>query len=94
MADADEEAWEQWQDRKSAIMEALLGKEHGMVMNAMIPYRLGGGRDLYYPEGVSGTGIAAKELSDLPREGSSNSVFQCQELVMFTKCTRPRGRRA
>lgn len=57
-----------------------------MVMHAIIPYAIGGGLDLYYyPNGVPGTGVATKELSELPGEGSSNSVFQSYELVMFTK---------
>lgn len=86
MADADEKAWQQWYDRKSELMEELLGKEHEMVMHAMIPYAIGGGLDLYYyPNGVPGTGIATKELSEAPGEGSSNDVFQSYELVMFTK---------
>ncbi len=86
MAKADEEAAEQWGERKSALMEEMLGKEHDMVMHAIIPYAIGGGLDLYYyPNGIPGTGIATKELSNLPGEGSSNDVFQCYELVMFTK---------
>ena len=87
MADDHEEAGRQWYDRKSALMEDVLGKEHDMVMHAIIPYALGGGLDLYfYPHGVPGTAIATKELSELPGEGSSNSVYACYELVMFTKC--------
>jgi hypothetical protein len=86
MADADEETGERWYDRKSALMEEMLGKEHDIVMHAIIPYAIGGGLDLYYyPNGVPGTGVATKELSELPGEGSSNGVFQCYELVMFTK---------
>lgn len=77
---------EEWYARKSAIMEEMLGKEHDMVMHAIIPYALGGGLDLYYyPNDIPGTAIATKELSDHPGEGSSNSVFECYELVMFTK---------
>ena len=34
---------------------------------------------------MPGTAVATKELSELPGEGSSNGVFQCYELVMFTK---------
>ena len=86
MADANEEAGQRWYDRKSALMEEMLGKEHDMVMHAIIPYAIGGGLDLYYfPNGVPGTGVATKELSALPGEGSSNGVFQCYELVMFTQ---------
>src|SRR4051812_37247445 len=86
MADAEEEAGQRWYDRKSALMEGMLGQEHDMVMHAIIPYAIGGGLDLYYyPNGIPGTAIATKELTELPGEGSSNRVFQCYELVMFTK---------
>ncbi|HEY7155301.1 MAG TPA: suppressor of fused domain protein [Gemmataceae bacterium] len=81
-----EEAARQWYERKSALMEASLGKEHDMVMHAIISYAVGGGLDLYYyPNGLPGTAIATKELSELPNEGSSNKVYRSYELVMFTK---------
>jgi hypothetical protein len=77
---------QQWYDRKSAYMEASLGKEHNMVMHALIPYALGGSLDLYYyPNGVPETAIATKELSEGPNEGSSNDVYRSYELVMFTR---------
>jgi hypothetical protein len=86
MSEADEEAGKDWYDRKTALMEGMLGQEHDMVMHAIIPYAVGGGLDLYYyPHGVPGTAIATKELSEQPGEGSSNDVFQCYELVMFTR---------
>jgi len=75
-----------WSDEKSALMEKALGKEHNMVMHAIIPFALGGALDLYYyPNGIPGTGIATKELSENPGEGSSNRVFKSYELVMFTR---------
>lgn len=86
MAEHDTDAAGRWYDRKSALMEQMLGREHDMVMHAIIPYAVGGGLDLYYyPHGIPGTAIATKELSELPGEGSSNDVFQCYELVMFTR---------
>jgi hypothetical protein len=86
MVNTNDQAWQQWSDRKSALMEEMLGKEHDMVMHAIIPYAVGGGLDLYYyPNGLPGTAIATKELSDQPGEGSSNDVYQCYELVMFTR---------
>lgn len=39
---------EAWQDQKSNLMETVLGREHDIVMHAIIPYALGGGLDLYY----------------------------------------------
>jgi len=84
--DAADEAAQQWYERKSRLMEASLGKEHDMVMHAIIPYAIGGGLDLYYyPNGLPGTAIATKELSEMPKEGSSNDVYRSYELVMFTK---------
>lgn len=83
---ADEEQSQRWYERKSALMEEALGKEHDMVMHAIIPYAIGGGLDLYYyPNDIPGTAVATKELSDLPGEGSTNAVFDCYELVMFTR---------
>jgi hypothetical protein len=81
-----EERFRQWYEHKSRLMEASLGQEHDMVMHAIISYAVGGGLDLYYyPNGLPGTAIATKELSELPNEGSSNDVYRCYELVMFTK---------
>ena len=76
-----------WYEQKTAWMEAILGKEHPIVMHAIVPYAIGGALDLYYyPSGtVPGTAVATKELSELPNEGSSNAVFRAYELVMFTK---------
>jgi hypothetical protein len=75
-----------WDEQKSALMESILGREHDMVMHAIIPYAVGGGLDLYYfPHGVPGTAIATKELSEMPGEGSKNNTFACYELAMFTK---------
>jgi hypothetical protein len=84
--EADDEVARQWYERKSRLMEASLGKEHDMVMHALIPYAIGGGLDLYYyPNGLPGIAIATKELSVLPNEGSSNRMYRSYELVMFTK---------
>jgi hypothetical protein len=80
------QAAQAWYEQKSKLMEAILGREHDMVMHAIIPYAVGGGLDLYYyPHGIAGTAIATKELSELPDEGSSNRVFTCYEIAMFTR---------
>jgi len=82
----DAEAAEKWHDEKSEWMEKILGKEHDMVMHAIIPYAVGGGLDLYYyPNGIEGVAIATKELCESPDEGSSNKQFDLYELVMFTR---------
>jgi hypothetical protein len=77
---------DEWYERKSRLMAASLGKEHHLVMHAIIPYAIGGGLDLYYyPNGLPGTAVATKELCELPNEGPSNKVYKSYELVMFTK---------
>ena len=84
--DASAKLAEAWHDHKSKLMEMLLGREHDMVMHAIIPYAIGGGLDLYYyPHSIPGTAIATKELSELPDQGSANRVFSCYELAMFTR---------
>ncbi|MDB5386210.1 MAG: hypothetical protein JWM11_1856 [Planctomycetaceae bacterium] len=84
--DNDEALFQEWDDHKSAMMTQILGKEHDMVMHAIIPYAIAGGLDLYYfPNGIPGTAIATKELFEAPGEGSSNIVFDTYELVMFTR---------
>jgi hypothetical protein len=86
VSEADQRRAQEWYEQKSKLMEESLGREHDMVMHALIPYAIGGGLDLYYyPNGVAGTAIATKELSDLPGEGSSNRSFDTYELVMFTR---------
>jgi hypothetical protein len=89
MSDSDDAAaarMEDWYERKTSLMVDILGPEHDMVMHAIIPYSIGGALDLYYfPNGIEGCAIATKELSELPGEGSSNDVFDCYELVMFTR---------
>ncbi len=82
----DGKAAEEWYEHKSKLMEGILGREHDVVMHAIIPYAVGGSLDLYYfPHGVPGTAIATKELSELPNQGSSNRDFSCYELAMFTR---------
>ena len=67
-------------------MEKSLGPEHDMVMHAIIPYAVGGALDLYYyPNGLSGTAIATKELCEDLDEYSTNDVYDRYELVMFTR---------
>lgn len=84
--DVEERLANEWYDEKSSRMEEILGKEHDLVMHAIIPYAIGGTLDLYYyPNGIPGTGIATKELSDSPDEGSTNDQFDLYEMVMFTR---------
>jgi hypothetical protein len=55
-------------------------------MHAIIPYGIGGGLDFYYyPNGLSGTAIATKELSENLEKCPRNDVYDRYELVMFTR---------
>lgn len=86
MTDLDEEAADEWYAEKSRRLEAWLGPEHDLVSHSMIPYAIGGALDLYYfPNGIDGTAIATKELSDAPGDGSTSRTFDNYELVMFTR---------
>jgi hypothetical protein len=85
-AEPNEKLAEDWYNKKTSMMVELLGSEHDTVMHAIIPYAIGGGLDLYYfPNGITGTAIATKELCELPDQGSTNDVFETYELVMFTR---------
>ncbi|MFN7289510.1 MAG: hypothetical protein ACK5YR_11535 [Pirellula sp.] len=86
--ETNEKLAQDWHDKKTSLMVDILGREHDMVMHAIIPYAIGGGLDLYYfPNGITGTAIATKELCELPGQGSANDVFDTYELVMFTRQT-------
>ncbi len=77
---------DEWYDKKSKMMESILGEEHGMVMHAIIPYEVGGSLDLYYyPNEIPGTAVATKELTFACQESASNDKFEKYELVIFTK---------
>lgn len=82
----DEAAEREWHKKKSEFLESLLGKQHGMVRHALMPFAIGGRLDLYYyPNGIPGTAIATKELVDRHGNGPSNRVYPAYELVIFTK---------
>lgn len=86
--DQQREAEQRWYDQKSELMEQILGKEHDIVMHAIIPFCIGGALDLYYyPHKLPGVAIATKELSDLPNVGSKNRDYSTYELVMFIRPT-------
>jgi hypothetical protein len=75
-----------WYKDKSRLMEEMLGQQHKNSMHSIMAYEYGGGLDLYYyPHGIQGVGIATKELTELPNQGSSNKKFSCYELAMFTR---------
>ncbi|MDJ0759313.1 MAG: suppressor of fused domain protein [Woeseiaceae bacterium] len=84
--DEEEKLEDDWYESKSQLMESVLGKEHDMVMHALISYEVGGALDLYYyPNDIDGTGIATKELAYAVRDSSTNDKYNKYELVMFTR---------
>lgn len=86
MENEQDQLVQEWYDQKSKLMVQALGAEHDMVLHSDVPYAAGGGLDLYYyAQGIPGTAIATKELSDLPGEGSANDWYESYEMVMFTK---------
>lgn len=86
MSDDDIELIERWQDRKSALIESLLGQKCHAGYHAIIPFAAGGGLDFfYYPFAGTGTAVATRELSERPDEGSSNDTYDSYELVMFSR---------
>lgn len=71
---------------KSKYIEKYLGKEHNIVMHAIIPYDIGGSLDLYYyPHFMDGTAITTKELVNYKFNRPSNDCYDSYELVMCTK---------
>ena len=75
---------ERWDEMKSGGLEQLLGKEHDMVMHALIPFAIGGGLDVYYYPQQRGFAIATKELIDEFGDGPRNAAFRAYEFTMFS----------
>ncbi len=76
----------EWDEHKTSLLAETLGPQHNVVMHAIVPYVLGGALDLYYfPNGIPGTAIATKEMSELPGQGPSSKAYKSYELVMFTR---------
>ena len=73
-------------DEKTAGLEAILGKMHGMVGHAIIPFDVGGAVDMYYfPNHIPGTGFATMELLDPAGNGPKPNRLGTYELVAFTR---------
>lgn len=87
LSEAEEEARHaEWYDKKTASFEKAMGKEHDMVIHAIISYEIGGAlHDYIYPNGIEGTGVASKQLARWDGSGSSNTHYNQYEFVMFTR---------
>lgn len=77
-----EEQWDTW---KGEALARLLGKQHDMVMHAIIPFAIGGGLDLYYFPQREGFAIATMELIAPDGSGPRNRLFRAYELAMFAR---------
>jgi len=87
LSEEEEEArYSAWYDKKTSIFESAMGKEHDMVIHAIISYEIGGAlHDYLYPNGIEGTGVATKQLARWDGSGSSNNSYKQYEFVMFTR---------
>ena len=71
---------------KEEGLENVLGKMHGMVGHAIIPFSIGGAVDMYYfPNHIKGTGFATMELLNPDGTGPKPNRIGTYELVAFTK---------
>ena len=73
-------------EEKEIGLENVLGKMHGMVGHAIVPFAVGGAVDMYYfPNHIKGTGFATMELLDPEGNGPEPNRLGTYELVAFTK---------
>lgn len=73
-------------EAKSKGLENILGKMHGLVGHAIIPFEIGGAVDMYYfTDHISGTGFATMELLEPDGSGPKPNKNGTYELVAFTK---------
>lgn len=73
-------------EQKSQGLENVLGKMHGLVGHAIIPFAIGGAVDMYYfPNHIKGTGFATMELLEPDGTGPLPNRLGTYELVAFTK---------
>jgi hypothetical protein len=71
---------------KDKYIESIMGKEHGLVGHAIIPYSVGGAFDqYYYPNYCDGTAIVTKELVNYKFDSPKNDVYDAYELVIVTR---------
>ena len=81
----DEQFEIDYQEKEKGL-EEVLGKMHGLVGHAIIPFSIGGAVDMYYfPNHIAGTGFATMELLDPDGNGPKPNRVGTYELVAFTK---------
>lgn len=73
-------------DEKTTLFESALGKEHDLVIHAIISYEAGGAlHGYFYPNHIEGTGVVTKQLARWDGSGASNDSYNQYEMVMFTR---------
>lgn len=81
-----EEEYNKHYELKVQGLENVLGKVHGVVGHAIIPFSIGGAVDMYYfTDHSKGTGFATMELLDPDGNGPKQNRLGTYELVAFTK---------
>lgn len=71
---------------KEKAMENVLGKSHGVVGHAIVPFQVGGAVDMYYfPNLIEGTVLATMELIEHEHKGPVPNKNGMYELIAFTK---------
>jgi hypothetical protein len=80
------EQYDENYELKEKAIQHVLGKMHGIVGHAIIPFSIGGAVDMYYfPNYIKGTGFATMELLDPLGNGPQPNDLGTYELVAFTK---------
>lgn len=81
-----EEEYNKDYELKEQGLERVLGKMHGIVGHAIIPFSVGGAVDMYYFKNhIKGTGFATMELLNPDGYGPKPNRIGTYELVGFTK---------
>jgi hypothetical protein len=81
-----DEVHNQHYEAKKEALQRILGKMHGFVGHAIIPFQVGGAVDMYYfPNGIQGTGFATMELIEPDGSGPKPNRIGTYELVSFTR---------
>lgn len=81
-----EEEYNKDYELKEQGLENVLGKMHGIVGHAIIPFSIGGAVDMYYfTNHIKGTGFATMELLNPEGNGPKPNKIGTYELVAFTK---------
>ena len=77
---------EKYYELKNKGLEDVLGKQHDMVLHAIVPYQVGGPVDMYmFPNCIDGTAFVTMELIDIEGSGPVVNSLGTYELITYTK---------